>query len=170
MENDLQNINWEDALKLHSDDVSKSFKNIFSTIKSIIDRHASLKKMSLKEHKLKLKSWLTKGILTSVNNKNKAYRKYCRAKDQNRKRELHTLFKQYRNYLNNIIKVSKANHYHQYFTTNKRNLLKFWEGITEIIHTKPKNKQSITSLRLNGTLCTEQKKIANSLNVFLQHT
>ena len=51
--------------------------------------------MSLKEHKLKLKPWITKGILTSINNKNKTYRKYCRAKDQNRKHELHTLFKQY---------------------------------------------------------------------------
>ena len=122
--------------------------------------------MSLKERKLKLKPWITKGILTSINNKNKAYRKYCRAKDQNRKHELHTLFKQYRNSLNNIIKVSKANHYHQYFTTNKRNLLKVWEEIKEIIHTKPRNKQSINSLRLNGTLCTEQKKIANPLNMF----
>ena len=119
--------------------------------------------MSLKERKLKLKSWLTKGILTSINNKNKTYRKYCRAKDQNRNHELHTLFKQYRHSLNNI---SKANHYHQYFTTDKRNLLKIWEGIKEIIHTKPKNKQSINSLRLNGTLCTERKKIANSLNMF----
>ena len=93
--------------------------------------------MPSKECKLKLKSWLTKGILTSINNKNKTYQKYCRAKDQNRKHELHTLFKQYRNSLNNIIKVSKANHYHQYFTTNKKNLLKIWEGIKETIHTKP---------------------------------
>ena len=50
--------------------------------------------------------------IKSINNKNKIYRKYCRAKDQNRKHELHTLFKQYRNSLNNVIKVSKANHYH----------------------------------------------------------
>ena len=122
--------------------------------------------MSLKEHKLKLKPWIMKGILTSINNKNKTYRKYCRAKDQNRKHELHSLFKQYQNSLNNIIKVSKTNHYHQYFTTNKRNLLKVWEGIKEIIHTKPKNKQNINFLRLNGTLCTEQKKTENSLYVF----
>ena len=122
--------------------------------------------MSLKERKLKLKPWLTKGMLTSINFKNKAYRKYCRAKVQNRKHELHTLFKQYRNSLKNIIKVSKANHYQQYLTTNKRTSLKVWEGIKEIIRTKPKSKQNINSLRLNGTLCTEQKKIVNSLNIF----
>ena len=127
LENDLQNTSWDDALGLHSEDIDKSFETFFSNIKSITDRHAPLKKMSLKECKLKLKPWLTKGILTSINNKNKTYQKYCRAKDQNRKHELHTLFKQYQNSLNNIIKVSKINH--QYSTTNKRNLLKVWEGI-----------------------------------------
>ena len=129
LENDLQNTSWDNAPRLHSEDIDKSFETFFSNIKSITDRHAPLKKMSLKECKLKLKPWLTKGILTSINNKNKTYQKYCRAKDQNRKHELHTLFKQYQNSLNNIIKVSKINHYHQYFTTNKRNLLKVWEGI-----------------------------------------
>ena len=138
-ENDLQNTIWEDALEIHSDDVDKPFETFFSTMKFIIDR--PLKKMSLKERKLKLKPWLTKGTLTSINNKNKSYRKYCRAKDQNRKHELHTLFKQYRNSLNNIIKVSKANHYLRYFSSNKRNLLKIWEGIKELIHTKPKTKK-----------------------------
>ena len=78
-ENDLQNTIWEDALELHSDDVGKSFETVFGTIKSIIDRHAPIKKMSLKERKLKLKPWLTKGILTSIN-KNKTYRKYCKSK------------------------------------------------------------------------------------------
>ena len=84
--------------------LTNHLKLFFSTIKSIIDRHTPLKKMSLKERKLKLKPWLTKGIFTSINNKCKTYQKYCRTKDQNRKHELHTLFKQYRNSLNNIIK------------------------------------------------------------------
>ena len=44
--------------------------------------------------------------------------------------------------------------------------MKLWEGIKEIIHTKTENKQSINSLRRNGTLCSEQKKITNPLNMF----
>ena len=153
--------------KILSDHADKSFETFFSTIKSITDRHAPLKKISLTERKLKLKLWSTKGILKSVNNKNKTYRKYCRTKDQNRKHELHTLFKQYRNSLNNIIKVSKANQFHLYFTSNKINLLKVWEGSKEIIHIKPKNKKRINYLRLNDTLCTEQTKIVNSFKVRL---
>ena len=94
--------------------------------------------MSLKGCKLNVKPWLMKGILTSINNKDKSYQKYCRAIDQNRKHVLHTLFKRYQNSLNNTIKVSKANHYHQCFTIEKRNLMKFLEESKEMIHTKPK--------------------------------
>ena len=65
----------------------------FSTIKSIIDKDPPLKKMSLKECKVNLKPWLTEGILTSINNKNNTYQKYCLARDQNRKNEFHTFFK-----------------------------------------------------------------------------
>ena len=67
-----------------------------------------MKKVSVKERKLRAKPWITKGILTSVNNKNKTYRKYCKAKNQARRDELHNLFKKYRNTINKIIKVSKA--------------------------------------------------------------
>ena len=106
-----------------------------------------------------------KGILAQSIIKATHTKKYCRAKGQKRKHELHTLFKQYWNSLDNIIKVSKVNHFHQYFATNKRNLLKVWEGIKEIIHTKSKIKQSINSLRFNGTLCTGQNKTANSVKM-----
>ena len=68
--------------------------------------------MSVKERKLRAKPVITKGILTSINNKNKTYRKYCRAKNQTRRDELHNLFKKYQNSINKIIKVSKAKYYH----------------------------------------------------------
>ena len=78
-------------------------------------RTCSIKKISVKEQKLRTKPWTTKGILTSINNKNKTYRKYCHAKNQTRRDQLHNLFKNYHNSINKIIKVSKAKHYHQYF-------------------------------------------------------
>ena len=55
LENNLRNTSWDDVLEVHSEDVDKSSDTFFSTINSIIDRHAPLKKMSLKERKLKLK-------------------------------------------------------------------------------------------------------------------
>ena len=112
------------------------------------------------------KSSITKGTLTSINNKNKTYRKYCRAKKQTRRGELHNLFKKYRNSINNIIKVSKAKYYHQCFNINKRNLLKVWKGIMEIIHSKSNTGETVNSLRVNRSYSTKQNQIVNSFNTF----
>ena len=49
---------------------------------------------------------------------------------------------------------------------NKRNLLKVWEGIEEIIRCKPNTGQTINSLRINGSLSTNQNQIPNSFNTF----
>ena len=124
LERDLVNTNWDAILEINNGDVDKSFESFITTVNSVIAEHAPLKKMSVKERKLKAKPWITKGILTSINNKNKIYQNYCRAKNQTRRDELNNFFKKYRNSINKIIKVSKAKHYHQYFNINKRNLLK----------------------------------------------
>ena len=166
LERDLVNTNWDAILEVNNGNVDKSFESFITTVNSIIAEHAPLKKISVKERKLRAKPWITKGILTSINNKNKTYRKYCRAKNQTRRDELHNLLKKYQNSINKIIKVSKVKYYHQYFNINKRNLLKVWEGIKEIIHCKSNTGQTVNSLRINGSLSTNQNQIANSFNTF----
>ena len=128
---------------------------------------ASSIKKSVKEQKLRAKKpWITKGILISINNKNKTYiLKVLPNKRKNQTRLL-SLFKKNWNSINKIIKVSKAKYYHQYFNINKRNLLKVWEGIKEIIHCKSNTGQTVNSLRINGSLSTNQNQIANSFNTF----
>ena len=44
-----------------------------------------------------------------------------------------------KNYLNEIIKISKQSYYKKYFTNNSNNLKKKWSGIKEIINIKSKN-------------------------------
>ena len=129
LERDLVNTNLDTILEINNGDVDKSFESFITTVNSIIAEHAPLKKISVKERKRRAEPWITKGIITSINNKNKTYRKYCRAKNEIRRNELQNLFKKYRNSINKIIKVSKAKHYHQFFNINKVNLLKVWEGI-----------------------------------------
>ena len=76
-------------LEVNNGDVDKSFESFITIVNSIIAEHAPLKKISVKERKPRAKPWITKGILTSINNKNKTYRKYCWAKNQTRRDELH---------------------------------------------------------------------------------
>ena len=81
---------------------------------------------------------LLPGILTSIKNKNKLYRKYIRVKDLCRKTLLHSEFKKYQNQINKILKSSKALHYKRFFENNKLNLYKTWPGIKEIINVSVK--------------------------------
>ena len=113
LKRDLVNIFLDAILEEHNGDGDKSLESFIATVNSIIAEHAPLKKISVKERKLRAKPWITKGILTSINNKNETYQKYCRAKNQTGRDELHNFFKKYRNSVNKIIKVSKAKHYHQ---------------------------------------------------------
>ena len=81
--------------------------------------------------------------------------------------ELHKLFKSYRNSLNKIARLSKANHYKTFFEDNKNKLNKVWEGIKEIININKKNTQQIRNINNNGKLIAEKKQIANIFNHFL---
>ena len=162
---DLVNKNWDAILEVNNGGVDKSFESFITNVNSIIAEHASMKNISVKERKLRVKPWIRKGILNLINNKNKTYRKYCRAKNQTRD-ELHNLLKKYRNSINKIIKVSKDKYSHQYFNINKRNVLKAWKGIKEITHCKSNAGQTVNSLRIDGSLSTNQNQIANSFNTF----
>ena len=112
------------------------------------------------------KPWITKGILKSIEKKNRIYRKCIRTKNATKKEELHNLFKSYRNSLNKLARLSKANHYKTFFEDNKNKLNKVWTGIKEIININKENTQQIRNINNNGKLITEKKQIANTFNHF----
>ena len=143
LERDLVNTNWVAILEVNNGNADKFFESFITIVNSIIAEHASLKKISIKDRKPRAKPRITKGTLTSINNKNKTNQRYCRAKNQTRRDELYNLFKKYRNSINKIIKDSKAKYYHQYFNINKIYLLKVWEEIKEIKHSKPNTGQTV---------------------------
>ena len=84
------------------------------------------------------KTWITKGILKSIEKKNRIDRKCIRTKNTTKKEKLHNLFKSYRNSLNEIARLSKANHCKTFFEDNKNKLNKVWAGINKIININKK--------------------------------
>ena len=87
--------------------------------------------MTKNELKTRSKTWLTSGILTSIQNKNKICNKVCKAEEQARKQHLHEKFKIYRNSLANLTRQSKQNYYKKYLEENKTNFIKVWKGIKD---------------------------------------
>ena len=128
-EQDLEHVNWVEALKVNEKNVDNSLENILQIFSSLLEKHAPLKQIIKKEIKTKSKPWIKTGILTSIRNKNKIYNKFCKAKDQKQKDLLHQQFKNYRNILSNLTKKSKENYYKEYFQENKSNLIKVWKGM-----------------------------------------
>ena len=82
LERDLVNTNWDAILEVNNGNVDKSFESFITTVNSIIAEHAPLKKISVKERKLRAKPWITKGILTSINTKTKHIKSIAEQKNK----------------------------------------------------------------------------------------
>ena len=118
--NDLQNINWQEALEISRKETNASFIKFFDIFELLLDLHALLKKLSCSEAKFYLKPWITPGIQKSMKVKDKLQQKFLRAKDPIRKDALHNEVKRYRNYINILQRNSKANHYQQFSKITKK--------------------------------------------------
>ena len=129
----LRWIDWNTCLEMELNDSNKLFDNSFTVVNDLLDTYAPYKKLSRREIKLK-KAWLVKGILMSIKLKNRLYRKFSRSKDEATKTDLRNKFKNYGNYLNKITRLSKLNYHKNLFEENKKNVLKTWNGITQVIN------------------------------------
>ena len=69
-----------------------------------------------------------------------------------------------KNYLNEIIKISKKSYYEKYFTNNSNNLKKIWLGIKEITNIKSKNYEVPTCIQVDNNMLIDPQKICNSFN------
>ena len=98
---DFKNLNWAAITKANDNDTNKSFNLFFSEFNSLLDIHAPLRKLSIKNFKRKFKPWITIGIITSIKKRNNLHNKLLKAKDDVCRTRLESLCKIYRNMLVN---------------------------------------------------------------------
>ena len=90
--NDLLKTDWESLLKTNLNDVRFSFEQFLLELNNLLDIHAPLNYSKRKNEKHN-KLWFTNGIANSIRKKKNFHKKLCRAKDPERKEELHKLYK-----------------------------------------------------------------------------
>ena len=152
---DLCEVDWNNIC--HSTDVNKSFSRFYKNINRLINKHAPLKDLSKRRLKLLTKPWLTKGIRRSIRVKNNLFFNSNWNK-----------YKQYRNKLTTLIRLSKQQYYQNFFNSNIKNMRQTWKGINELLggmrkKGKSKNINFIRSNE-NAILTNDPKTIGNTLN------
>ena len=69
------------TLANNNNDVNQSLENVLNITNSLLERYAPLTQVTKKDMKTQPKSWITKGILTSIRQKAKIHSKLLKAKD-----------------------------------------------------------------------------------------
>ena len=77
---EVQRADWEDLFSNASNvsNPSTFFYCFYTKISDIVDKHIPIKELSKKEKKVQSKPWITHGIRTSIQIKNKFYKKYLK--------------------------------------------------------------------------------------------
>ena len=161
IEEDVNNIDLVENIN-NSNDVNSIYNAFQQKFIEIINRHAPIKKLSKKQIKTMKKPWLTKGILKSIGEKNKTYKKFVNTKNKT----LYNKYKVYRDLLNTLIRKSKKKHYMDYFEAFAHNSKKTWDGINEILGKNVKTKHNDIHLNEKGQLITKPKDVADKFNNF----
>ena len=163
---DLISIDWDRVIDTDRNDTNECFNRFQASINPLIDKYLPLKKLSKKEVKNHFKPWITVGIRNSIKRREKLYKKYIKAKDQESKNTYHSQYKELRNLIVNISRQSKKNHFQTLFSQNVNNLKSTWKGIRQIINIKSKDNNSPNAIMVNKTLNTDPKQIANHFNQY----
>ena len=119
-----------------------------------------MKKSKINRKTIPQSPWITKGLLKSINVKNKLYKQYLL-----RPTEDHSVkFKTYRNKLNHLTRKSKREYYHKQFESTKNNIRQTWKTINGIIGRCKSGSQQSTFKTDDGKKVTEPDEISNSFN------
>ena len=101
--------------------------------------------MSKRKSKLLTKPWITQGLLKSIKTKSKLYNALLR----NLSSLNHVQYKQYRNKINHLLKISKCSYYDCKIESTKNNLKAVWKLLNTIINRR-KIKSPIAKLFKDG--------------------
>ena len=160
----INDINIEELSKLinKTNDINEQYNIFHNHLIQAIDKNAPIKTLTTKEKKSKTKPWITKGIIKSINRKNKMYKKYVKTKNENIYKEYQKL----RNKLSHIIRESKKEHYNKYFEDNKQNAKKMWSGINDLTNKKSNKRNNHIHLQIGDKIISKPKEVGNQFNKY----
>jgi len=164
-EDELNSLDWDEFLNpAHGTDLS--LKIFFSKIEKLLDEMAPYKKLTRKEHGLKMSPWITSGILVSMRERDLIYEKFAKENDPALRSSYHLSYKTYRNRIVNLIRSSKKQYFASFFEECHSNIKKTWDGIRDLINVSKKASNRLRKIIQGDKVFTKDTDIANKMNDF----
>jgi hypothetical protein len=155
----LRNLRWHNVLL--ENNVNVALDNFLDPFMTLFDLHFPLKKRKVNRNFDKLNAFMTKGLLISRRHKNLLYKKQLNNPSQANV----TLFKNFRNIYNSVLRKSKKLYYEDSLNKFKLKPKKIWE-ILNSINGKTTKGVKIDEI-LNGDVSlNDDRDIAQSFNNF----
>ena len=139
--------------------IDEYFDSLVKNISKVIDIHAPVITASRKQGRLQQNPWLTKGLLSSIKNKQKLF-KTCFLHGNNFQK---TFLRKYSNKLTRVKSLSKKLYYNQAFSQRKNNPRELWKLIKSVIPSQKRPIQPTKLLTDNGVI-EDPTKISEHFN------
>ena len=139
------------------------FENLLTYAKN---KHLPVRRKKFDKQKHHINKWITRGLLTSINSKNKLYKKLAQMRvDGNVEtyNQLKIRFNRFRNILRQSIKDAKRLYFQSIFEKFKHDIKKTWSTINEKLQRK-KKKTSSNIFYHDGKILKDELEIANAFN------
>lgn len=156
-QNMINCVSWD---FLHHSDADSAMTELNNVIQNTLLQCS--KQIKTRRKKDKISPWITRGLLTSINTKNKLY-KDLQKQPQND--ELKRRYTTQRNLLNNLVRISKYKYYQSVITGNQSKSTELWKIVNKLNNSnKTKNDLNDLVLKSDGKYLTNSKDIANYFN------
>ena len=124
--------------------------------------HCPIIRSKLSKRKTPIKPWITKGLIKSIQTKDKLYKKYIKHPTINNK-IIHT---KYKNNLTQLLRLSKRNHISSEIELHKHNMKKMWGTLNNLLGRNRKQKLPEFFKNKDGIKVTDSSAIASYFNDF----
>ena len=162
---EISNLTWADVISPEFD-TNTSLSNFYNKITNLLDEMAPIKRLTKKEKGLTERPWITTGILKSMASRDKSYSEFLKEKNKDFRTTKYDAFKQKRNMVTSLIRLSKKKHFSDYFLEHQSNIKKTWEGIRGLLNVTKKKVTSISKLIHQNLELTNPPEMADAMNNF----
>ena len=156
----LRSKRWRDVTDENRPKVA--FTTFFNTVEAAVELSFPETEIKLKSKNLTLSPWMTKGLLTSRNKKEKLFSQKIRKPTEQNK----TMFRTYNNLYNSVKRQAKRSYYGDKFHEYSKDMKKSWDLIREVVGHRKRRENIPDFFRQNGQILESSCEIAEAFNDF----